>query len=219
MFVLKTGIPVAGRPGVSGMTCWKKLHEWQEAGVWDRLMEVLLARLQHADKIDSRSPVDSPSVRAVHGGEKTGPSPVDRAKRGSNHHVLTDAQGIPLAAKVTAANQNDITQLKPLVKSVPPVRGRRGRPRRRPKALQGDRGYDSEPHRRWLRRRGIRPLLARRQTGHGSGLGVYRWFVEHTHAWLHQMRRLRTLFGRRADIHQTFLTLGCAHICWNFVIG
>lgn len=221
VFVLKTGIPWEALPGdlgVCGMTCWNKLREWQAAGVWQRLHEVLLARLQHADQIDwSRALLDSASVRAVHGGSQTGPNPVDRAKRGSKHHVLTDANGLPLAARVTAANRNDITQLKPLVEGIPAVRGRRGRPRRRPRIVQGDRGYDSEPHRRWLRQRGIQPLLARRGTPHGSGLGVYRWVVERTLAWLHQMRRLRTRFERRADIHQAFLSLACALVCWNSI--
>lgn len=95
------------------------------------------------------------------------------------------------------------------------MRGRRGRPRRRPDRVQGDRAYDSEPHRRVLRRRGIRPELARRNTAHGSGLGTTRWVVERTLAWLHQFRRLRVRYERRADIHEAFLTLACALVCWN----
>jgi hypothetical protein len=42
--------------------------------------------------------------------------------------------------------------------------------------------------------------------------------VERTIAWLHQMRRLRTRFERRVDIHQAFVTLGCALICWNHLL-
>ena len=116
---------------------------------------------------------------------------------------------------LTGANKNDITQLKPLVKAIPAVRGRRGRPRRRPCRVQGDRGYDSGPHRRWLRALGIQPLLAKRNTPHGSGLGVFRWVVERTLAWLHQFRRLRIRYERRPDIHEAFITLACALICWR----
>ena len=151
-------------------------------------------------------------------GKKTGPSPTDRRKRGSKHHVLTDAQGIPLAALVTGAHRHDVTQLLPLLEAIPPVRGKRGRPRRRPHRVQGDRGYDSEPHRQELRARGIIPILAKRGTGHGSGLGVYRWVVERTLAWLPQWRRLRVRYERRADIHEAFLTLGCALICWRYLV-
>ncbi|WP_186260278.1 transposase, partial [Burkholderia gladioli] len=62
---------------------------------------------------------------------------------------------------------------------------------------------------------GIKPVIAKRRTEHGSGLGKYRWVVERTHSWLHNFRRLRTRFKRRAYIHEAFLKLGCSLICWN----
>jgi transposase len=104
-----------------------------------------------------------------------------------------------------------------MVDALPAVRGRRGRPRRKPGAPQGDRGYDSQPHRDRLWARGIAPILARRRTPHGSGLGVCRWVVERTLAWLHRFRRLTVRYERRADVHQAFLTLGCVLICWNYL--
>jgi len=131
--------------------------------------------------------------------------------------VVTDANGIPLAATLTGANAHDVTQLLPLVEAIPAVSGKPGRPRRRPDRVQGDRAYDSEPHREQLRQRGIQPVLARRNTEHGSGLGKSRWVVERTISWLHQMRRLRTRFDRRDDIHQAFLTLGCIVACSYFL--
>lgn len=108
-----------------------------------------------------------------------------------------------------------MTQLLPLVEAIPLVRGKVGHPRSRPDRVQGDRAYDSAPHRHALRRLGIMPILAQRRTPHGSGLGVFRWVIERTFAWLHQFRRLRVRDERRADIHEAFLTLGCALICWN----
>lgn len=116
---------------------------------------------------------------------------------------------------LTGANAHDVTQLLPLVDGIPPVRGRRGRPRSRPAIVQGDRAYDSEPHRRQLRRRGIRPLLAKRRTPHGSGLGTTRWVIERTIAWLRQFRRLRLRYERLPEIHEALLSLGCSLICWN----
>jgi transposase len=123
-----------------------------------------------------------------------------------------------LVTSVTGANRHDVTQLLPLVDAIPAVAGRRGRPRRRPQRVQGDRGYDSQPHRHELRRRGIQPVLAKRRTAHGSGLGVHRWVVERTNSWLHQFRRLRVRYERRADIHQAFLTLGCIVICFRTLV-
>ncbi|KVG94663.1 transposase, partial [Burkholderia sp. MSMB2042] len=125
------------------------------------------------------------------GGPKTGPNPTDRARPGSKHHIVTDANGTPLAAILTGANVNDVTQLLPLIDAIPPIRGLRGHPLQRPRVVYADRGYDSERHRRALRDRSIEPVIAKRRTEHGSGLGKYRWVVERTHAWLHHFRRLR----------------------------
>ena len=128
-------------------------------------------------------------------------------------------RGTPLAVSLTAANANDITQLLPLVDAVPPVRGRRGRPRRRPKHLHGDRAYHSRRHRSELRRRRIQSRIARPKTPHGSGLGRRRWVVERTISWLHQPRRLRTRYDRRDDIHEAFLTLAAGLICLNLLLA
>ncbi len=148
-------------------------------------------------------------------GKKTGPSPVDRRKNGSKHHVLTDGNGTPMVALLTAANRHDITQLLPLIDAIPKVSGKPGRPRWRFEVVQGDRAYHSEPHRKALRQRGSRPLLARRNRPHGSGLGKTRWPVERTLSWLHQNRRLRVRYEKRPDIHAAFMTVGEAMICWN----
>ena len=178
VFVLKTGIPWEYLPQElgcgSGMTCWRRLRAWQQAGVWKRVHHILLHQLRAADQIDgARAVVDSASVRAV-GGAHTGPNPTDRGKPVSKHHVITDAQGVPLAASVTGGHRHDVTQLLPLVDRIPPVAGRVGRPRRRPDRVQGDRAYDPQAHRRALRQRGIGAVWARRGQAHGSGLGVYR---------------------------------------------
>ncbi len=75
LFVLKSGIPWEMLPQEmgcgSGMTCWRRLQEWHGAGVWQKLHELLLAKLREADQIDwSRAIVDSASIRAVGGGGK-----------------------------------------------------------------------------------------------------------------------------------------------------
>jgi transposase len=224
LFVLKTGIPWEDLPREMGcgcgMTCWRRLRDWQADGTWDKIHRILLDRLRGQDKIDwSRAAVDRSFVRAAYGGEETGPSPVDRSKPGSKHHVLTDAQGIPLSCDVSAANVNDIERLPDLFNAIPPVGGKPGHPRSRPDALPGDRGYDSEPHRQGLRQLGVDPLLAKKGTEHGSGLGKFRWVVERTLSWLHQNRRLRIRYERRPDIHQAFLTLGCIKICASFLFN
>jgi hypothetical protein len=98
------------------MTCWRRLRDWNEAGVWQRLHELLLSELRAADLLDfSRAAVDSSHIRAMKGGPATGPSPVDRGETGSKHHLIVEAHGIPLAAITTGGNRNDVTQLIPLI--------------------------------------------------------------------------------------------------------
>jgi transposase len=140
---------------------------------------------------------------------------VDRAKPGSKHHLVVDANGTPLAATLTGANQHDVTQLLPLIDAIPPIRGKVGAPRFTPDEAYADRAYDSEPHRDELRNRGIKPFLAKRNTEHGSGLGIIRWVVEQSEALVHQFRRLKMRFDKRDDIHQAFLTLAEIVICWR----
>ena len=122
---------------------------------------------------------------------------------------------MPLAWTLTGGNRNDVTQLVELLDRVPPVRGRIGRPRRRPKTLIADRGYDHDKYRRLVWQRGVKPIIARRQTEHGSGLGRHRWVVERTFAWLHQFKRLLTRYDRRAEIHEAFLAIGCCLVCYR----
>src|SRR5947209_1972171 len=131
LFVLKTGIPWEDLPQEmgcgSGMTCWRRLHDWQHAGVWGRLVEL------------------------------------------------------------------------------------------RPAVLYTDRAYDSATHRARLRARGIRPRIARRRTGHGSGLGVFRWVVERTIAWLHGFRKLRLVTEKGLDMQYAFLNLAHGVILWRLL--
>ena len=140
---------------------------------------------------------------------------MDRRKRGSKHHLVVDAGGVPLATTLTAANRHDVTQLIPLIDAIPPIAGQPGAPLRKPEEVMGDRGYDSDAHRMQLSGRNIPTAIARRRTPHGSGLGIFRYVVEQTIALLHQFRRLRTRFDKRDDIHEAFMSLGCSVICWR----
>jgi transposase len=182
LFVLHTGIGWEDLPQElsfgSGMTCWRRLRDWHAAGIFDQLHHLLLAELNAAARIDwSRACADSSSVRAKKG-EATGPSPVDRAKTGSKHHLICDGAGTPLAVTVTGAHRNDTTQLIPLIDAIPPVRGRPGRPRRRPEVLLADRDYDHDVYRDQVRARGMTPLISRRKTRDDNTAG--RWVVEQT---------------------------------------
>ncbi|MFE0519388.1 IS5 family transposase [Streptomyces sp. NPDC058954] len=217
LYVLHTGIQWDYLPQGLGfgaaMTCWRRLRDWNEAGIWQRLHDVLLAELNAASRLGwSRYVVDPSHVRELKRGSNTGPSPVDRGRAGSKHHLITDGHGAPLAVLLTRGNRNDVTQLLPLLDAIPPVRGRVGRPRRKPDSLFADRGYDHDIYRDQVRAWGIVPAIARRGTLHGTGLGTYRWVVERSFAWLHGFQRLWIRWERRAYMHEAFLKLACCLI-------
>lgn len=137
---------------------------------------------------------------------------------GSKHHVIVDRHGLPLAPPMlTASNVPDVVTLLMMVDRIVPVRGRRGRPRRRPGKVHTDLGYRSRANIRGLRERGIVPRIARKGIESRERLGRYRWVAERDIAWLHRFRRLMIRYERRADIHEGFLALASILILWRAV--
>ena len=152
-------------------------------------------------------------------GAKTGPNPTDRGKNGSKRHLIVDGQGTPLAIEHTAANVHDSEMAIALVDGIPAIKQPRGRPRKRPDEVLADRAYDAEQKiRQPLRQRKTEPLIAKRNTEHGSGLGKFRYVVEAAFDWLFNQRRLRLRYEKRDDIHEAFLIIGCFLICWRRIM-
>ena len=222
LFVLYTGIPWEFLPQElgfgSGMTCWRRLRDWQDSrgvAAAARGTAGRVARRRGAGLVQGGDRQLAPA--GAEGRPETGPSPVDRARTGSEHHVITEGHGIPLAVSLTGGNRNDVTQLMPLIEAIQPVRNAGGR------AARGSSQITSTPTTATATtsaaprygRQGITPVIARRGTEHGSGLGTYRWVIEQSTALLHWFRRLRIRWEIRDDIHEAFLSLACAIICWR----
>jgi transposase len=218
--VLHTGIAWRHLPlelgFASGSTCYRRMVDWQETGVWERLHALLLSELRAAGEIDwSRAVADSSHVQAKKGVPQRVRARLIEPETARSTTFWSTQAGSRVPGRVTGGNRNDVTQLTPLVERVPPVRGKVGRPRRRPDRLTADRGYDHDKYRRELRQRGIASEIARRQTEHGSGLGRVRWVVERAFAWLHHFKRLLVRYDRRHEIHDAFLALGCCLLCFR----
>ena len=222
-YVLAAGVRWADVPpelGCSGRTAHRRLRAWEEAGIWDRLHADLLRLLRQADKLDTDLVVvDSVYVRAFGGGEQTGPSPVDRSKRGTKHTLMVSRSGVPLAIRTAGANKSDHTQVIPLVLDFPRAGGKRGRPKELPDELYADRGYDSEATRWLLRWLGVEPHIGKRGTPHGSGLGKVRWVVERTVSWLKGLRRMRVRYDRLGVMRDAFTTLAASVICFRILVN
>src|SRR5215207_3827482 len=221
-FVLATGCRWEDVPpefGCSGRSAHRFLQLREEMGCWDRLHADLLRLLRQAGKLDpDLVVVDAVMVRAFGGGDLTGPSPVDRRKKGTKHTLLVDRHGVPLAIRTAGANASDHTQIIPLVLDFPKVGGKPGRPKELPDELYADRGYDSDATRALLAWLGIEPHIARQRTAHGSGLGRTRWVVERTISWLKGLRRMRVRYDRLGVIRDAFTTLAASVICFNILV-
>lgn len=164
LFVLHTGIQWEWLPQElgfgSGMTCWRRLRDWHEAGVWDRLHQVLLTELHRAGKLDwSRAVIDGSHHQARRGGpnraEPGRPCPARleaprhhrRRRHPARHH--SDRWQPPRHHPAAAPARRD------------PADPRSDRsPRHRPRQLFADRGYDFDKYRRLLWKRGIKPVIA-----------------------------------------------------------
>ncbi|MFD3683894.1 IS5 family transposase [Nocardiopsis sp. NPDC058631] len=219
IFVATSGCTWAQLPpvfGPSGPTAHRRFTEWSRARVWAKLHRLVLDELGARGEVDwSRCAIDSVNMRALKGGKLTGPNPVDRGKKGAKIHLITDRAGLPLSVAISGANTHDSQALQPLVRGIPPIRSRRGPRRRRPAKLHGDKGYDYNHLRRWLRERGIVHRLARKGVESFKRLGRHRWQVERTMAWLAGCRRLHRRYERKAEHFLAFAGIACTLICFR----
>jgi transposase len=222
-YVLVTGIrwrDVPAELGCCGETARSRLRDWEEQGIWDRLHLDMLRLLRRDGQLEHETAIiDSTQVRAFGGGVKTGPSPVDRRKRGTKYTLMTDRNGVPLAIRIEGANRSDQREILPMIEEeFPHVGGKPGRPRLGPEEVYADAGYDSEATREVLRCLGMEPFIRRRNGAHGSGLGRVRWVVERSIAWIKGLRRLRVRYDRTEAVIHGWATLAMSIIAfriWN----
>lgn len=218
LFVLRSGLPWEMLPAEmgcgSGMSCWRRLRDWQEAEVWAALHGPCWNAFRQPGRSTGTGRRWTAPASRQKGGQAVGPNRTDRGKPGTKRHLVTDARGTPLGLTLSGANRHDSRMLAPTLDTVPPIRtGHRGRPRRRPGKLHADKAYDHRRCHQECHARGITPRIARRGIESSTHLGRHRRVVERTFAWLARYRRLTIRYEHRADIHLAFTTLACALIC------
>ena len=220
-FVLTVGCrwkDVPPEMGCSGETARTRLKLWQEAGLWRLVHHRILRELKRRGRLELETAmIDSAQVRAFGGGDRSGPSPVDRRKPGTKYTVLVDARGTPLAMQTAAANVSDHRQILSTVVRYPLIGGTPGRPRNHPTKLYADAGYDSNATRELLMVMGIDPVIRRRNTPHGSHLGKVRWVVERTISWIKGLRRMRIRYDRHPTIIDAWNHLALAAVCFRIL--
>ena len=204
--------------GCCGETARRRLQDWEKAGIWSRLHHLLLTMLNREHKLHADTAIiDTTQVRAFGGGEATGPSPVDRRKKGTKFTLLVDRDGVPLVLRAVPANRSDQLEILPTVASFPEVGGRPGQPRVHPDDLYADAGFDCEPTRSILRWLGITPHIRHKGEDHGSHLGRVRWVVERTISWIKGLRRMRVRYDRSGLSIDAWTSIAAAVICLHIL--
>ena len=145
--------------------------------------------------------------------------------KGSKLMAVVDGEGTPLGLLVENANPSEIKLAEPTLATIR-VQRKKGRPKTRPKELVADKGYDSDPFRRALRKRGIKPCIPLRKNrkvrpGRKVDLSGYkeRWHVERTFGWLESFRRLATRFERLLKVYYGLLYLAAAIFCLRRLVS
>ncbi|SRR5579875_3683030 len=115
---------------------------------------------------------------------------------------MYDANGVPVAASLNAANPHYVTELMGLREGVAPIGLHQ---RLRARTVLAGCAYASGAHRSELRMRGVTARFARP----GTGLGRDRWMIERTFSWSNKQRRHARRYDRRSDIHEPIFTVGC----------
>lgn len=211
----------------SGSTCHRRFQEWEEAGVFEQLWRVLLHCYDRQRGIGWNWQVlDSATVPAPLGGEKTGQSPTDRAKSGTKRHILTDRRGVPLAVVLSGANEHDKHYAEPTVRATMVRRSQRNRwGHLIVRHFGADKGYDFDDVRQVLIRLGYQVHIGhRRQRGEsappllkGRKHPARRWVVERTNSWHNRFRALKIRWEKKPENYLALVQFACALIVFRFL--
>ena len=151
-------------------------------------------------------------------GEKTGPNPTDRAKRGTKRSLLVEGRGVGVGLAVAGANINDFKLARETIESIPIPRPRPSL--HKPQNLSLDKGYDYREVRELLREfgftahirsRGEEAVMIKRR----AGFKARRWVVERSHSWMNRFRRILVRWEKKAENYVGLLHLSLAWIAFN----
>ncbi|WP_155420401.1 transposase [Burkholderia cepacia] len=133
------------------MTCWRRLRDWQAAGLWEKLHLAMLHRLREHDQIYwGHANLDAASVSSSRGLE-TGANPTDWGRLCSKRHLAVDARGVFLAITVTWGSRHDSMAVESMLNAIPVAPGLDSLSRKRPGKLRADKGYGCHRCRRDLK--------------------------------------------------------------------
>ncbi len=224
LYILITGCRWQDLPREYGAptTVWRRLKQWGEEGIWERLWRAALAALDQQGKLDwSMAFLDGSFAPAKRGGEKVG---VTKKGKGTKWMLVVDGNGLPLGFHLDSANTAEVMLAEQTLDTIGVSRPR-GRPKRRPEKLVADRGYDSTAFRCALRRRSIRMCIPpkRRPANWRAKRGRpvvarkddyrLRYTVERSFAWLGNSRRLLIRWERLLTVYRSWFVVALLRLC------
>ncbi len=195
-----------------------RYQTWVELGVFERLFRLLLMFYDQRRRIQWRwQAIDSKSVAAPLGGEKTGKNPTDRGKLGSKRHILVDGRGAPLAIVVSGAEVHDKCCALEILDGMVVTRPRR---QYRVHHLCADKGYDYIDIRQGVRDRHYQVHIKQRgaevtEIPPQKWYPARRWVVERTLAWQNDFRSLRTRWAKKANNWLALIQFASALVLWR----
>jgi transposase len=228
LWILRTGAPWDDLPRRYGKrgTVSSRYYRWRKAGIWDRIFAEVQAQADTDNNLDwTIHFVDSTVIRAhQHAAGAKGSDPeteaLGRSQGGlsTKLNVRAEGQGKPMTFVLQPGQAHESRAFEPLLERASVRRPWRGRPRRRPRRVCGDKAYSTRRIRTWLRRRGIGVTIPRKQNERHRGrfdkaLYKLRAKVEHLINRLKQFRRIATRYEKRAANYLGMVTIG-AILLW-----
>jgi putative transposase len=222
LYVLRTGCQWNAAPKEfgSGKTLHRYFQHWSRARVFKRMWR---AGLQEYDEVKGLEwkwqAADGAITKAPLGGQATGKSPVDRAKRGTKRSLLVEAKGVPLAIEVGPANRHEVKMLAATLDGIVVERPEPSEQARQNLCL--DKGYAGEPSQQEGQARGYEVHVPdkvnakQKRMRKGGRRKARRWVVEVTHSWLNRFRRLLVRWEKKKANYLSMLYFACAIICWR----
>lgn len=203
-----SGYEIIASAGCSDRTIRRRLKEWAHKGLGQKLHQLALAAY---DKIVGLELADLATdgclTKAPCGGDKAGPSPVDRRKGGLKRSATTDAKGVPLGIVSAPANRNDSPLLAPTIEN---MKQQVGKLPDKP-VMHLDSGYDGKPSRDVLATHDMIGEIAKKGIPSPIQVGK-RWVVERTHSWMNNYGKLRRCTDRDGIIVDFYLHLAAAFV-------
>jgi putative transposase len=221
-YVLRTGCQWAALTHTelcAKSTAYDRFVEWADADVFLNFWKTGVEQFDELRGIDwSFLSMDGAMTKAPLAGDKTGPNPTDRAKKGVKRSLLTEGQGVAIGLAIDGANRHDMKLVRATIESI--VVERPAPSDEQPQGMCLDAAYDYDEVRATLEEFGFTAHIRSRteeakELVREAGKRARRWVVERSHSWMNRFRRILVRWEKKAEHYLAFLHFACALIAFR----